>query len=222
MNQKIAKKKSGCFFYGCLIIFLCFVLISVSTAIIIMITINKFYEYTQDKPLKYIRECVSEDKLEEFKTKTKAFYNCHKNKKYPCYLSLSSRELNTIIYNYEGFHFIKNCIQIAFEDNKVKSLISIPLYFLPFGIGSDRYLNAWIALNVKCQNGNLEVSLDSLELPGGDKLPEFFISIFKDFNFVFEMNNDKNFEEFLKSIKEITINENKMDIVLEPANLHLD
>ncbi len=199
----------GCFFYGCLIAVVLFVLGLICAGVLVYMAKsfldNLIKEYAATAPLVLPKADFSEDDRKALMDRWEKFKTAADNDQ-PAEMTLTADELNSLI---EGEADFKGKVYVTIKDDKITGQISLPLDFLPFGMGKGRFLNGSTTLTVLLVQGELIVHLQDVEVDG-KKPPASFMDQLRHENFAKDFAKDPSNRAALERFSSIEVKDGKM------------
>lgn len=170
------KKGLGCWFYGCLTMFVLFVMfMSAAGFAVWKLTTYALEKFTDTAPMTFSARNASASSAEATRRKIEAFSLLLEQQPGPATLTLTQEELNAFLLHVEGMMQNKAQAEVELHENNVSGRISLPLdEILPLSLGKGRYLNGSAALNAFTRGGKLFVFIKSLEVKG-QKVPSYIM-----------------------------------------------
>jgi hypothetical protein len=171
--EPVQKKKRGCFFYGCITCIVLALLVAIGLGVAGYSAyrfVNKMVvEYTDTSPATLPDTALSADEFKKLNERIAAFntaINAHTN--VPP-LMLTGPELNALINDSSALKDVNGKVYLTLDGNKIKGEISLPLdkvQALQMLKANGRYLNGSGIFTASIENGNLSVSISSIEVKG--------------------------------------------------------
>lgn len=188
------KPPRGCLFYGCVTALVLFVLGLILTLVMAYFAYTwtdrtvKQYTSTSRVPLPPV--AIPPDERQALETRWTSFKDAV-NKGEAAELTLTADEINALIDdqpNYKGMAYV------TIKGDKISAQLSVPIDFLPFGMGKGRFFNGSATLTVTLHDGELIVHAKEFQVngkaPTGDMMTQFSReNLAKDWN-----KNPKNAE----------------------------
>ncbi len=193
------KSGKGCFFYGCLTII---VLLILSAIAIYFAVRGAVRAYTDDKPrvLPAFESTPSEV--------ASALAKVEQLRRPGAKISLTEREINSLISNLPSNNPLKDSLRVRIKDNRVGGTVSMDLGMFGF---SGRYLNGDGEFGVKIVDGQPFISLKSLSL-NGLTVPEAALSQLSGENLAKELTKDPRGRELFEKLKRVEISNGALQI----------
>jgi hypothetical protein len=211
------KKRPGCLFYGCLtVIILLFLFVGLSGYGLWKLK-DKALSYTEEEPLLFEQITIDEERLQEIQEKIAGFSEAVKGGEGGGYLILSADEVNALINSYPLFDAHGGGIKVAFENEQIKGVVSLPLKGLPLGFAEGRYLNGSATFNVWCEGGLLIITMDALEVKGRE-VPDVIMNEIRKTNLAKDLYKDVEQARMLKRLKKVDVRDGKLLIEIEPVD----
>jgi hypothetical protein len=178
-------KKHGCFFYGCIISLVIFLIVALGGFLTVRYIANRLHEmvaqYTDTAPANLPAEQMPAQELKELHDRLAAFDSAMKAHSNAPPLVLTSQDINALIAENPQ---LKGKCYVTLDGDKIKGQISLPLNTLKGMPGYDtlhldgRYLNGGGTFRASINDGDLSVFVESLEA-NGKPLPENFMTAFR-------------------------------------------
>ncbi len=208
-----SKKSSGrgCFFYGCLTLFVVFLTGAIAMYFAGRFVYQKAVSYTSATPATLPKAELPAEKFAELQQRVSRFGEALKDQKSSQSLSLTADELNALFANDPAFKDFKDKFHVTVDGNKIKGNLSLPLKGIGWGLDS-RYLNGAATLKAALANGQLIVNLDALEV-NGQPVSDTFMKNLRLQNLAQEaMRNPQN-AEAIQKFENIEVKDGKITIV---------
>jgi hypothetical protein len=169
-----ARKKRGCFFYGCLTLVILTLLVCVAGFFAVRYALNRFTalieQYTDAAPAALPPAELPAGDYEGLQGRLAEFQEVLEGRKDGPPLTLTSAELNALIANHAMMKEWKDRLRVAIDGDQVKAQLSLPLdrvAGLPFlSRLKGRYLNGSAVLKASLEDGLLDIHMVSLEAKG--------------------------------------------------------
>ena len=206
-NQDSGKSSGkGCLFWG--------FIIAGSCAIIVAVTIG-FMAYSAKKLI----DSVTDTKPETIPTvSTNASENRHAKEQYSRLenvinegsaesFSFDERQLNTLVAVIPQAEFLRGKATFNIKGDRLIARASVPLDRIPMMQG--RYLNGEFELDIKCENGILEVYAQEVRVKG-EPIPESVMSKLRNVNLAQEVYKNPDAIKALKRIESLEVKDDKL------------
>ncbi len=202
-NEK--KRGSGggkCCLYGCLSILVLMVLLGVvgffgaKHAMKIIVA-----QYTQDAPMAVAEVKMSDSATASVEERWEAFVAQAQNGG-SVTIELTADEVNALIANNEDWQALKGKAYLNFGEDVVNGKVSLSLEETGWKMLKGRYFNGESSFLVSCENGRLNIQLESMRI--GDKMiPAPALAAIKQMNLADEIYQDPSHEETVEMIKRV-------------------
>lgn len=211
MNSDQANRGRGCFFYGCLAAVVIVIVVAVVGYFGLRYLANNWINtYTDTAPLNIPTVETTQAEADALLEKVRTFKTALTGGTAEP-LAIGTKDLNTLIAFSPDFKDLKGKAYVAVEDDKLRGQISLPLDWLPLGLGKDRYLNGEAALKASLENGVLMVTLDSLKIKGQDAPSEVTAALQKQ-NLAKDAYQNPETAKVLSQLESISIKDGTMTI----------
>jgi hypothetical protein len=169
-----AKKKPGCFFYGCLILVILMVIVGVGAGFGVWYVAKRvtavLEEYTDTAPLEVPASEMSQASYASLEDRVREFGDGLKAGRPVEPLKLAAEDLNALLARSPALAEWKDRVHVQFEGSEVRARLSLPLDQLGelpmLKALRGRYLNGEAALGVGMAAGQLDVRLKALQVKG--------------------------------------------------------
>lgn len=196
--EPVPQKKRGCFFYGCItcVILLIVVIIGVFVAVKYAVNFGRrmVAEYTDTSPMTLPKEEMPADQLKQLQERVKAFGAAMDSHSNTPPLALTGPEVNELINTSPDLAQFRNHFYVTLEGDEIKGEVSMPLdgitQLRKLNV-SGRYLNGTGTFKAGVTNGNLFLSIQSLEVKG-KPLPGNIVTALQQQNLAEKFNNGQN------------------------------
>jgi len=207
-----ARKKRGCFFYGCLTLVILAVLIGVTGFFAVRYALHKvtalIEQYTDPTPAALPQTELPAGDYEKLQARLAEFQEALDGRKEGLPLTLTAAELNALIANHASMKEFKDRLHVAIEGDQVKGQISLPLDRIASIPGlsrlKGRYLNGSTVLKASLENGLLDVHMMSLEVKGR-KPPEEVMTQLRSENLAKDIRNRPEVSANLRKLDSLEI-----------------
>jgi len=208
MTDQSNSKGRGCFFYGCIVALVLFVLLAVvagtATYFGYRALKNLALQYTDTTVMPLPKVELPQAELERMQARFNAFNADVKAGRPVAPLVLTGNEINALINHSPGMAQVKDHVHVAIEGDQVKGEVSLPLdWFWMLGL-KGRYLNGSGVFRVALQNGQLRVQADSLVVKGR-ALPEPFMAELRKQNLAEGVAKDADATAAIQKLESIEI-----------------
>lgn len=205
-----SKKKRGRFFYGCLAFsFLSILGIGFATSGL-WFAYKKiaplFFEVTEDKPLAFPPELISESELQAVHTRIHRFLDDSEKSIPTPPLVLSAAEVNSLIQTDERLNILKDRLRIELYNGQIHALVSMPLDMLN---RPDRYLNGSAILTLDHNKKGPQLYLEHFEVHG-KTMPEELMKQLRTVDLVQEAGRKSENRDFIELLDRIQIQNNQI------------
>lgn len=212
MSEPEVRKGHGCFFYGCLTLFVLLVIAGLGLFFGTRYAINKLVDkYTATEAVALPKVEISAAEAAAAQERVKSFKAALDAGTPTEPLALTEKELNALIANSPDFADLKDKVYVGIASNRITGQISMPLDKFPIGKTAGRYLNGAAAFNVSMDNGVLLVTLDSLAVKG-EPLPAQVLQGLAQQNLAKDVDQDVKRAELLRKIATIEVKEDRLVI----------
>lgn len=202
--------KKGCFFWGCLVLIIIGLIIGLLLFLAYRKIKNTVNEFTSPTPVAIQPIDYTSEEKTEAKQKAKDFINEIKAGKEAAKEEFTDKELNILI---ETDKELAGKAQVTFEGNKIKAKLNIPLKNIPIVDG--RYLAGDAELKVACENGDLDIQIESFEV-NGKPVPEDIMKELRKENIAQRMQSNPKAGPYVKRLKTVRMKDNKLLIEMNP------
>ena len=215
MTDQAKPKGRGCFFYGCIVALVLFVLFAVvagtATFFGYRALKNLALQYTDTTAMPLPKVELPQAELERLQARFNAFNADAKAGRPVAPLLLTGNEINALINHSPGMAQVKDRVHVAIEGDQVKGQISLPLdSFWILGL-KGRYLNGAGVFKVSLENGVLNVRTESLEVK--DKpLPEKFLAELRKYNLAEEVTKNADTAAAIQKLESIQVKDGAVTI----------
>jgi hypothetical protein len=223
-NAKSAGSAGGgsgrsCLLYGCLTLVVLMIAVAVGAFFAGRYAMNRvaaFVEqYTETAPMTMAVAEMSTEDYEGLEGRLKTFQAGLKEGKRVEPLVLTGRELNALIARKPELEGWRDRLHVDFEGSQVKGQVSLPLDELAKFPGlsrlAGRFLNGTAILNVKLEQGRLDVRVDSLEVKG-QALPDEVLSQLRLHNLAQDLEKNQALSETLGQLSSIEVADGEVTI----------
>ena len=220
MDTKSGTSGRGCFFYGCLTLFILFVVgttaIFFGTRWMINSTVLKFTTPTA-KSLPTVD--MSREQYETLESRLQDFAQALESGGESRSLTLTAEEINALIVRSEDWQFLQDRVYITIQDNRIGGEINWPLdefSHLPFMKQlRGRFVNGAASFQATLESGVLLVTLNSLTV-NNKPVPEAVITQLQDENLVAELYKDPAKVKILQKLQSLKITDGTVVITTRP------
>lgn len=218
-----ARKKPGCFFYGCLTAVVLAVIAGIGVGLLGYFGLSKLAgmaeEYTEATPAQLPKVEIAPAAYDALKKRADEFKTALDAGR-PAALTLTGDELNALIAGDASNSSWKDRVRFAIEGNALKCQVSMPLSDMASvpGLGKlkGRYLNGSAAVKATMETGALVVTLQSLEVKG-KAVPEPFLQGIRQENLAKNAYKDKDNAKFLDQLGSLRIADGTLTLVGKAA-----
>jgi len=212
-------KRRGCFFYGCITVFILMVVVGIAGFFAIRYGLNKLTafveQYTDTTPMILPTVQMSPTDYQQLDKRVTAFADAVNARKATPALVLAGDEFNALIANNPAWKGLKGKVYVTMEGDQIKGKVSIPMDDLAQAPGlsrlKGRYLNGSAALKVSLANGVLMVTLQSLEAKGQSP-PTQVMAQLQSVNFAQNATQDPKTQEMIGRLESIEVKDGKLTI----------
>lgn len=206
------KKGCGCWVWGCLTVFLLFVVGSASVGFFGYRYLGgQIARFTEDKPVELPTVQYDEQTLADLEARLESFKDDGTDQSSIDELTLTADDINALIHENES---MRGRVFVRMDNNQLTGDVSMPLDGVPMGGG--RFLNASVTLDVSMHRDRLDIRLVSAEVKG-EPVPGEFIGALGSENLAAELYNDKNLGPVLERLQDVRIEDNQLILKLHPA-----
>lgn len=190
----------GCFFWGCLIAGIAFLLLVVGVPLAGYFAVRHYVnQFTAEEaaPIEVVE--LPDEEVDALKARFEAFEEAVKADEAPEDFEITARELNGLINSEED---LKGRVFVRIQDGKVGGDLSIPADGFPGGEG--RFFNATADFNVSMDGGVLIVTLADATINGA-KLPQQMLDSLANENLAKEAYDDPENAKVLRRFESLEI-----------------
>lgn len=210
MSKTAQNKKRGCFFYGCLVSIVAFLLVSAGLVVAGIFAYRYFSgllaelePYFESKPRHIMVDTLVPEEYGIINRKKLQFLDAVKDNQ-AAELRLTTRELNSIILRSEQFAILQGHVYIRLKEESALLELSIPLTWLGY---HSKYLNGSIVLSVlKERDADLDIRVLQAEVKNSP-LPDKILKELQRSNLADGIPADENIQKLLERIDIIKIDE---------------
>jgi len=214
-----ARKKRGCFFYGCLTLVILAILLGVAGFFAVRYVLNKvtvlIEQYTDPAPAALPQVEFSPGDYEELQARLAEFQETLDGRKEGLPLTLTATELNALIANHASMKEFKDRLHVTIEGDQVKGQVSLPLDRIASMPGlsrlKGRYLNGSAVLRASLENGLLDVHMMSLEVKGM-KPPEEVMAQLRSENLAKDVQNRPDVSANLRKLESLEVQDGRVTL----------
>lgn len=200
----------GCMFYALLYGGILFSLVAI-LFMYIAYTANKWAkEYTAEKKVELPKVDAKQEEVKGISQKLQDFHDRVMADKPVKDLSLSAKELNTLIQHSPDFSDLRGLLHLKIEGDQIKGKFSVPLGDIPTLQG--RYFNGEAGLRIRVNKGVWDVTLVTPKAKGKD-LPERLTKLLNQYakdELVKDLQKNPNTKKFIKKIQNILVKDGKI------------
>ena len=212
-----ARKKRGCFFYGCLTLVILAILLGVAGFFAVRYVLNKvtvlIEQYTDPAPAALPQVEFSPGDYEELQARLAEFQETLDGRKEGLPLTLTATELNALIANHASMKEFKDRLHVTIKGDQVKGQVSLPLDRIASMPGlsrlKGRYLNGSAVLKASLENGLLDVHMMSLEVKGM-KPPEEVMTQLRSENLAKDVQNRPDVSANLRKLESLEVQDGRV------------
>ncbi len=210
MSDTQIRKGRGCFFYGCLVSGVLFIVCALGLYFGAQYVINRMVEsYTVATPTPVPQVQATPEEVKAVQDRFRNFAEALRAGSAVEPLVLSERDLNLLINNARDLAQFTNHIHVAIEGRKLKGTMSLPLDSFGLRRLRGRYFNGVAELKASLSNGVLMVTLDALEV-NGKPLPEQVMNGFRGQNLAKDVYRDEKSLQVLRRIETIEVDDGRI------------
>jgi len=212
-----ARKKRGCFFYGCVTLVILAILIGVAGFFAVRYALSKvtalIEQYTDPAPAALPQVEFSAGDYERLQARLAEFQDALDGRKEALPLTLTATELNALIANHASMKEFKDRLHVTIAGDQVKGQVSLPLDQVASMPGlsrlKGRYLNGSAVLKASLENGLLDVHMMSLEVKGM-KPPEEVMAQLRSENLAKDIRNRPEVSANLRKLESLEVQDGVM------------
>jgi hypothetical protein len=206
------KKPRGCFFYGC-VTAICLSLVFLVVVGLLAYTGYRYYtrmieQYTSTSPMELPKVDLPPEQVEALNARVDAFKKALDTGKDAEPLVLTADEINVLIAKNPAF---KDRVHVEIPGDEIQGQISMPLGQIGLPGLAGRYLNGKASFHVLLTDGQLFVTLRSLEV-NGKALPEDVLKSFRKQNLAADFANDPDNAKAIQKLESIEVKDGKLII----------
>src|SRR5690606_885566 len=191
-EQPPLKKRSGCWFWGCLISAVLAIMLGIGGYFMIsnllsMVT-DMAVEYSETEAMPIEQSTMSLDDYQNLMARIEAFETASKAAAQPEPLVLSGEDINALIANHPDWQTLRVRAHVELEDDRIHAELSFPLDELIADLplpGIDRlqgrFLNATGVISLSLRNGQVSLRVHELDFHG-KQLPVAIMAELRDGN----------------------------------------
>jgi hypothetical protein len=210
-------RKSGCYFYGCLIFIVLLVFSSLAFFFGARYALHTTIErYTEPRPGDLPQAQVSDAELREIRDRVQQFQTALEQNQLVPPLILTDREINALIATDPDLENLRNKVFVTIKENEIQGLISIPLEEFSTRFFKGRYLNGAASFNVGLSEGNLHVTVQSAEVKG-EPIPEQVLERLRQENLARDVNTHPEASEVIRRLENIEVSEGRLILTPKAA-----
>lgn len=210
MSDTHVRRGRGCFFYGCLITAVLFIVCALGLYFGARLLVNRWIEtYTVTTPVPVRQVEGTPEEIKAVQDRFKRFAEAIRSGQPIEPLVLSEKDLNLLINNVPDLAQFKNHIYVAIEGRKLQGTMSLPLDSLGLSQLKGRYFNGVAELKASLQDGVLLVTLDRLEV-NGEPLPEHIMAGIRSQNLAKDVYKDERSLEVLRKLDTIEVDDGRV------------
>ncbi|MCA1685269.1 MAG: hypothetical protein LC745_04675 [Planctomycetia bacterium] len=204
-------KSHGCLFYGCITAVVLAVLGLILLGVLAYVAFNwtdrMVKEYTSTTPIDIPKVSLPAEEVKALDERWKAFKEAV-DKGDAAELTLTADEINSLVNKEPN---IKDRVYISIKDDKISGKLSLPIDFIPLGLGKGRFFNGSATLTVSLHDGVLVVHAKDFEV-NGKTPPANFMNQFSRQNLAKDIADDPKNAEMLSRFDSIEIKNNKVHL----------
>jgi hypothetical protein len=217
-------RRRGCLFYGCLTLLIVSLLAALGIFLAVRYAARQItavvMQYTDAAPAPMPKVEISDADYAALEKRVEAFGDAIKSGRPGEPLRLSATDINALIARSTNMAVWRDKLSVSLDGNQVRGQVSLPLSELGnvplLGSLRDRYLNGGASFNVGMVNGQLFVSLQSLEVKGQTAPKEFLTSLAQK-NLAEDAARDPKNAEVLSRLQNVTVEGGEMVVTPKSA-----
>jgi len=208
MTNESSSGGKGCLFWGCLTLVILALLGMAGVGIMVFQVRKLAYSVTDTQPVDIPVAKPNEEEAEELKAKAEGLAEAVEQNRAKTF-KFTENELNGLVAVLPDAKVLRGKAAFHIQGDTLQAEASVPLDQFP-GM-SGRYLNGKLALDVRCENGILEVFAKDVVVKG-EPLPQQFREKLAQENLAKEIYNEPKAREALKNIDYIRVEDGKLII----------
>jgi len=165
LMEPAPKKQRGCFFWGCLVLAIVFVLVGGCTGFVAYQGWQQVKNLTSTTPEPVPQYEIKAGEYEELQARIAAFSQADKGESQT--LELSADDFNALVLNDRDFQELQGSVFVRIEEDQILADLSIPVF-------SDRYLNGTLGVKLEAVDGRMVARLETV-IVKGEPLQEGFV-----------------------------------------------
>jgi hypothetical protein len=212
MTETHAKRRRGCFYYGCL--FAAAVLAATLAAPFLGLWYLKrtLNEFTDTQPVPVAVAQVSEAQARELEQRIDAFAQAIHDHRPVAPLVLSAQDINAMIAASPRLDAFRGKLYLIIEANRLKGQVSAPLSEAGLKMLEGRYLNGLATFGFALTNGVLGLWVDDFQVRGRS-LPRLFMNRIRKQNLAQRLKRDPQEATALDRLQNLQIKHGQLVIV---------
>ncbi len=213
MADEQTKQRSGCRFYGCIVILVLLGFILAGTLLALHKVKGMINYYTEAKPITLPTVQMAPADLDKLQLRVEQFRDAvRQGDSVPPPLTLNSTEINALIATDPDMSALKRKLFVTLTNNQVKGLLSIPMEQLGLPVFKGRYLNGEGLFTISFRNGQLYINATKLRVKGKE-VPETYMNRIRQQNLAENLNQDPRGKAALSRLKDIQVRDDQLMIV---------
>lgn len=215
------KKRSGCWFYGCLFALVSGLIAAVGLGVGAFMLYRAWAQYVEEytavAPVALPKAEITEEERRSAVERASKFRDALKAKARTEPLVLSGDDLNALIQETPE---LKDHVYATIEDDTIKARVSLPIdLFFDAGLTRGRYLNGEAELRPSIRQGKLKLAVESISMDG-KPLPDAVRDFFARPNVAVKLGDDS--ESLIHEIESFEIKGGRIVITPRSAELKPD
>ena len=204
-------KSRGCFFYGCITALVLALLGLILTGVLVYFAYSwsdkTIKEYSSTTPVVLPEVKLPEEESKALEERWKTFKDAV-DKGEAAELTLNADEINALIQKQPD---LKGKFFVSIKDDKISGQMSLPLDWIPLGLGKGRFFNGSATLTVSLHDGNLVVHAKSIEAHGKTPPPDFMAQFARQ-NLAKDVMNNPQHAEMINRFDSIEVKDGKVHL----------
>ncbi len=208
-------RQRGCFFYGCIIATILFVMVLVlvgaGSYFLYRFVAQKVEEYTATVPRELPKVEMPAEQREGLAKRVAEFRKAVEEGKPVEPLVLTGDDLNALIEQDPKYAELKGKVYLKIEGDELKGQVSFPLERIGLSMFKGRYLNGEADLKASLNNGVLIVTLDSITV-NDKRIPEEAMANIRQENLAKDAYKNPENAAILRKLESLEIKDGKIII----------
>lgn len=211
-HEEPAPKGRGCFFWGCLITAILFLLFVVAVPLTLYFVAKSYINaYTSEEPLAIETVELPEEEMAALNARFETFSESVQAGDTPGDLELTAEELNALIQQNPDFG---KSVFVRIQDGQIGGDVSIPTDQFPGGGG--RFFNASADFDVSMEDGVLIVTVADATV-NGNPLPAQFLTALQKENLAKDAYKDPDTAKILRKFESLEVTGDRIILKARPA-----